>query len=132
MHDLDEHRPADTTTPLEAEADPVDYWEPHHPLPCPDQAMMMRTITPPDPTTVNPGHPETHPDIGMESSLERGTQDLAVLTLRDLITLLSRTEDQTRAQRHDTLPNRATEQLLRYQHAILTKLRRRTRLEPNP
>lgn len=32
--DLDEQG-TDTTAPLEAEADPVDYWEQHHPLPGP-------------------------------------------------------------------------------------------------
>lgn len=81
---------------------------------------------------MNPGHPERAPGAGSETGIDVGSQDLRDLSIRDLIALLGRTEDQARQIRHDTLPSPATKQLLRYQHAILAELRRRTSLDPTP
>jgi len=55
------------------------------------------------------------------------TDRLERLTIRDLILLLSRTEEQTRQIDGGSLDRAVTDQLLHHQHAILAELRRRGR-----
>jgi hypothetical protein len=47
------------------------------------------------------------------------------LTIRDLLILLACTEDETRVLPSDPVETRATHQILRHQHEIVTELQRR-------